>query len=381
MISLQRKSTRLALGAGAVALVALGAWALSRHSTAPLPDKGALQAPATTGNQTLHFAPGAPQLAYLRIEAAVEGPVPLLEPLNGRLAYDENHTARVFAPVQGRVLKVLTEPGTLVKAGQPLVTLDIPDYADLRKAEADLAMKRSAYNRAKALFDGEVLARKDLEGAQNDLQAAAAEADRSRSRLRNVEALPGQAGFALRTPLAGVVTERQATPGSEVRPDSDNPLFVVSDPRHLWAYAELPEKDLAKVHPGQPMAVMVDAYPDQRFQAVVESVGDVLDAQSRRVPVRCAVPNPDRKLKPEMFARLMPVEEGRHLPRVPNAALVTTGLHTYIFVELQPGALQRREVQLAYRGHEASYVEKGLNPGERVVTAGALLLNAELGGN
>lgn len=122
-------------------------------------------------------------------------------------------------------------------------------------------------------------------------------------------------------PLAGVVTERQATPGSEVRPDSDNPLFVVSDPRHLWAYAELPEKDLAKVHPGQPMAVMVDAYPDQRFQAVVESaVGDV-DAQSRRVPVRCAVPNPDRKLKPEMFARLMPVEEGRHLPRVPNAAL------------------------------------------------------------
>lgn len=94
------------------------------------------------------------------------------------MAYDENHTARVFAPVQGRVLKVLTEPGTQVKAGQPLVTLDIPDYADLRKAEADLAMKRSAYNRAKALYDGEVLARKDLEGAQNDLQAAAAEADR-----------------------------------------------------------------------------------------------------------------------------------------------------------------------------------------------------------
>ena len=124
MISLQRKSTRLALGVGAVALLALAAWALSRHSTAPLPDKGALQAPAASGNQTLHFAPGAPQLAYLRIEAAVEGPVPLLEPLNGRLAYDENHTARVFAPVQGRVLKVLTEPGTQVKAGQPLVTLE-----------------------------------------------------------------------------------------------------------------------------------------------------------------------------------------------------------------------------------------------------------------
>ena len=62
MISLQRKSTRLALGVGAVALLALAAWALSRHSTAPLPDKGALQAPAASGNQTLHFAPGAPQV-------------------------------------------------------------------------------------------------------------------------------------------------------------------------------------------------------------------------------------------------------------------------------------------------------------------------------
>ncbi|HET7774897.1 MAG TPA: efflux RND transporter periplasmic adaptor subunit, partial [Azospira sp.] len=180
---------------------------------------------------------------------------------------------------------------------------------------------------------------------------------------------------------AGIVTERQASPGTEVRPDAANPLFVVSDPRQLWVIAELTEKDLGKIEVGQAVAIRVDAYPDRRFPGKVESIGDVLDPQSRRVPVRCAVPNPDRLLKPEMFARIVPENPDRLLPRVPNAALVTDGLHTYLFVETEPGVLARREVTLAFRGHETSYVESGLKPGERVVTAGALLLNAELAGN
>ena len=339
-------------------------------------------APVPQGDgTTLRFADGAPQLAYLHIEAVAAYPVPLLEPLNGRIAYDDNLTARIFSPVAGRILKLPVQAGDSVRVDQPLLFLDVPDYADLRKAESDRRTKQSAYDRAKVLFENEVVARKDFESAENDLRAAEAEVGRAQARMRNLKPVAGQAGLALRTPLAGIVTERQANPGMEVRPDQQNPLFVVSDPSSLWAMAELPEKDLAKLRVGQPVAIEVDAYPQRRFAGKVLAIGDVLDAQTRRVPVRCEVKNAERLLKPEMFARITPETEGRQLPRVPNTALVAEGLHAYLFVEKEHGVVEKREVRLAFRGHEASFVGSGLKAGERVVTTGALLLNAELSGS
>lgn len=343
-------------------------------------------APTQFSNRILRYPAGAPQLAYLRVEQAEASPVPSLEPLHGRIAYDDNVTARVSSPIAGRVVKIGAQAGDKVAAGQPLLWLDSPDYAqalaDLHKAEADLRLKQLALVRAKMLFENEVLARKDFEAAENDVHQSVAEAERARARFHNLN--PGGAGregFALRAPLAGIVTERQANPGSEVRPDAPAPLFVVTDPARLWAIVDLPEKDLGKVRAGQPVSVEVDAYPGERFPAKILAIGDVVDPATRRVVVRCQLSNEKRLLKPEMYARITPSAEGAPLPRVPNPALVTEGLHTYLFIETEPGVLEKRRVVLAFRGQEASYVKEGLAAGERVVTAGALLLNAELAGN
>lgn len=343
-------------------------------------------APAQFSNRILRYPAGAPQLAYLRVEKAEASPVPSLEPLHGRIAYDDNVTARVSSPIAGRVVKIGAQAGDKVAAGQPLLWLDSPDYAqalaDLHKAEADMRLKQLAFGRARTLFENEVLARKDFEAAENDEHQSAAEADRARARFHNLN--PGGAGregFALRAPLAGIVTERQANPGSEVRPDAPAPLFVVTDPARLWAIVDLPEKDLGKVRAGQPVSVEVDAYPGERFPAKILAIGDVVDPATRRVVVRCQLTNDKRLLKLEMYARVTPSSEGAPLPRVPNPALVTDGLHTYLFVETEPGVMEKRRVVLAFRGQEASYVKEGLAAGERVVTTGALLLNAELAGN
>lgn len=340
--------------------------------------------------QKLHFTAGAPQLAYLKIEPVTAEPVPLSEPLNGRLAYDDNVTARVSAAVAGRLVKLVAQAGSSVRQGDLLAEIDAPDFAqavaDTRRAEADLRTKQAAFERAKMLADGGVLAKKDLESAENDHQAAEAEAERARARYRNLDAGHSKRGgvaqqYALRAPLAGIVTERQANPGTEVRPDQANPLFVVSDPTRLWAIAELAEKDLGKVRIGQSVSVLVDAYPEQRFPAKVKAIGDVLDPQTRRVQVRCDLANGKRLLKPEMFARIVPESEGPSRPRLPNAALISEGLHTSVFVETEPGVIEKRRVKLAFRGQNESYVEEGVAAGERVVTVGALLLNAEMAGN
>jgi cobalt-zinc-cadmium efflux system membrane fusion protein len=204
-------------------------------------------------------------------------------------------------------------------------------------------------------------------------------------RLRNLN--PGRAtgsgpAYELRAPFAGVVAERNVNPGSEVRPDAPNPLFVITDPTHLWIIVDVPERDLAAVRVKQNVVIEVDAYPDQRFEGRIAAIGEVLDPSTRRVQVRCVVDNPQRLLKPEMYARVTPLAGTKNrLPRIQNSALLTEGLYSFVFVEKEPGVFERRQVELGLKGRNVSYVRRGLAEGDRVVTIGTLLLNSELSGN
>ncbi|MEY4591136.1 MAG: hypothetical protein RIR18_31 [Pseudomonadota bacterium] len=331
------------------------------------------------GGKTLRFPDDAPQLAYLKISTADLQPVPLVEPFSGHVAYDENRTTRLFAPVAGRIIRVLAEPGDTVAAGQPLLLLDAPDFADLSKAASELKVSQSAYERAKALFEQDVISRRSLEETENQLHQAEAEQQRAHARLRHLQ-LTDQ-GVTLLAPHAGTVMERKATPGMEVSPSGDQALLVLSDPKQVWVIAEVPEQSLNKVAKKQPIQIFVDAYPEQTFNGVIEGVGNVLDPQTRRILLRCSAQNRNGQLKPEMYARIAVVNENHKLPKVNNSALVTEGLKTFVFVEKNPGVLEKTEVELAFRGHDVSFISKGLQGGEHVVFAGALLLNAELAEN
>ena len=175
--------------------------------------------------------------------------------------------------------------------------------------------------------------------------------------------------------------ERKASPGMEVFPSGEQALLVLSDPRQVWVIAEVPEQSLSKVSKKQPIQISVDAYPEKTFTGSIESISNVLDPQTRRILLRCSAQNPIGELKPEMYARIEAVNESYQLPKISNAALVTEGLKTFVFVEKSLGLLEKTEVELAFRGHESSFVSRGLQKGARVVFAGALLLNAELAEN
>jgi cobalt-zinc-cadmium efflux system membrane fusion protein len=263
--------------------------------------------------------------------------------------------------------------------------IDAPDLAaaiaDTRKAEADETRKKLGLERAQKLLEGEVIPRKDFEIAAADLAQAQAETQRARLRLKNLN--PGGGGdgrgLALRSPVAGVVAERRANPSMEVQPGMADPLFVVSDTRRLWVMIDLPERHLAQVKPGLPVAVSVEAYPGETFRATVTRVGQVVNADTRRIQVRCDLANPQGLLKPEMYARVsLLTTEGRNAVRLPNSALVTEGLYTYVFIETRPRVFLKRKVDLAVQDREYAYVRGGVAKGERVVVGGALLLQSEL---
>jgi cobalt-zinc-cadmium efflux system membrane fusion protein len=333
----------------------------------------------------LRYAPDSAQLSAIKVKPVEVFPVPLAEPLNGRVVFNETSTARVSSPISGRVVALKVQAGDTVGAGDALAVLDSPDLAsavaDLRKAEADEARKRSALERARTLYEGEVLAKKELESAQADFVQAGAETRRAALRLRNLAPSGAREDnrYVLRAPISGVIADRQANPGMEVRPDLPNPLYVITDPARLWVLIDLPERDLPKVAPGQPVSVEVDAWPGEQFRARIDRIGMVVDPATRRVPVRCAVANPQGKLKPEMYARVtLLANENLRAIRVPNTALVTEGLYSYVFVERSPGVFARRRVALAVQDRDYSYLESGIDAGARVVVAGSVLLNSEL---
>jgi cobalt-zinc-cadmium efflux system membrane fusion protein len=334
----------------------------------------------------LRFASGAPQLASIKVRPVENVPVPLAEPLNGRIAYDENATVRVNSPIYGRVVKLDAAAGDMVSAGASLLVLDSPDLAqasaDASKARADELRKKQAFDRTKLLFDAGVVARKDLEAAEGDFLQARAETQRAELRLRNLNAKAGaeiDGHFSLRAPLSGVVAERQANPGMEVRPDLPNALFVITDPKRLWVMIDLPERNLAKVQVGHPVSVEVDAYPNEQFRGTIRRIGETVDPTTRRVQVRCTIANPERKLKPEMYARVtLLADENKRAIRVPNSALITEGLYSFVFVEKEAGVFEKRRVKLSIQDRDFSYVESGLEQGARIVAVGPLLLNAEM---
>jgi len=372
---------RRAVTAIAVVVVFVFGWFMlhSSHSDKAVAVQNVVRKP-----NTLTLPPNAPQLAYLKIATVEASDIPALEPLHGRITYDGDVTARITAPIAGRVTIIRAQLGDRVSANQVLAEFDAPEFAqaqaDARKAHADEHFKKAALQRAQLLIDGGVIAQKDYESAVADYEQAQAEAIRADSRLHNL-GVSSAGTFALRSHVSGVVTERNINPGTEIQPDTNAPLFVVSDPSHWWVDIEIPEADLDKVQIGQRVRVQTDADPARDYEARIISIGRVLDPNTRRIQVRCTVDDPNQKLKPEMFVRATPLGGGYTSPRVPNTALITAGLKTFLFVEVNPGEFEKREVTLAFRGRDESYIKTGIADGQRAVIAGALLLNAEMQGD
>jgi cobalt-zinc-cadmium efflux system membrane fusion protein len=380
-----KKVVAVALGV-LVVVAAFIAW--QRYQANAGGDADAEKPSARTSGDTIRFAQDAPQLAFLQIQPVGNYPEPMVDSLNARLAYDDNRTARVYSPIGGRVLKITADVGRNVKAGDELLALDAPDYAqatsDEVKAQADLQRKREANDRAQALLKVNGISLKDAESAEADFRQAEAEAQRAAARLHNLQSMASvtDGKFVLRAPISGTISERQVNLGSEVRTDAASPLFVITEPKKLWALIDLPEIYLDKVRVGQPVSIEVDAYPGEIFKGKVTVIAEALDPVTRRIQVRAEVDNSSNRLRPEMFARATPVADNRHnMPRIPNTALFAQGIHSYVFVEQAPGVLQRRRIELGLQSHDYSYVKEGLQAGDRVVTTGALLLNSELAGN
>jgi membrane fusion protein, heavy metal efflux system len=314
---------------------------------------------------------------------------------SGKVAFDDRRVAHVLSPVTGRVRKILADPGEWVKKGAPLAIIESPDvgnaFADLDKARADLIAAEHDLGRQKELFSAHAASQRDYETAEDNYRKSKAEVERARQKARLFRASSADAvtqEFTLRAPIDGEVVARNVNPGMEVQGQytagSAVELFTVGELDPVWVFADVFEIDLAHVQRGARVDVRVVTYPKKVFTGEVDWISDELDPTARTARVRCSIPNPDRDLKPEMYATVSITIPGPAVPAIPRAAVLRLSDQTVLFVET--GHTPDGRVKFARRvvainddeGADWVPILSGVAPGDRIVTAGAILLSGML---
>jgi cobalt-zinc-cadmium efflux system membrane fusion protein len=395
-----RRAARQMTRGGAAALLAAALGASCTPAAAPALPAAAADAPSARDLVMLDAA--AQQHAGIVVQPARLVAVSAPTEAPALVALDESRTARIGSLVDGSVVQVLVQPGMHVRASQVLANLHShvvhDSWAGYRKAKADerrlvteLRYAVDAQERAERLYADKAIALQELQRARANRVAAVESLDMARTEVRRAEEElehlgitnsddpTGESGeqSAVRSPYAGVVLERLVTPGTAVI--AGTPMFIVSDLSTVWILAEIDEARLGSVRVGDRIAARVAAYPDDVFAGAVTYIGETINPKTRRVTVRCEVPNPDGRLKPEMYASVgIGGGDTQQVVAVPGAAIQTVEGRTTVFVNEADGRFRARAVQVGREQNGLVEVRDGLRAGEPIVTAGAFILKSEL---
>jgi membrane fusion protein, heavy metal efflux system len=305
--------------------------------------------------------------------------------VTGAITYDANRVSHIGPRTEGRIIRMEADIGQQVRGGQVMAILESPAVGQVRaeqgEARALLAIAEENYDRERRLEAQGISSRKELLDAQADLRRAEAALTSATERLRTLGGGEGEGGeFAIASPFAGVVVEREASLG-EIASPADQ-LFTVANLDRLWIELDVYERDLARVGIGQDVDVTVAAYPGRVFAGKIVYLGDVLDPERRTVRARVEVQNPDRALRPGMFANATIRVGGGGSPRpvVPRDAIQEVEGQPSVFVRGDhPGEFRAVPVEVGEAvGDGQVVILSGVEPGEEIVVAGAFMLRSEL---
>ena len=294
---------------------------------------------------------------------------------------DNERQQYAFQQQQAALARTLAQYG----AKDPQHLPDPEDTPDVRRASAELAQARSAFDRAQTLLKRELVAQQTFDDAQAELQTKQAGYEVALQNARNLTASIQAAEATMklserqlrdtdiRAPFDGYVERRLVNLGELVKSQMPVMSIVRLDP--LKVIAEIPERMAPWIDEGRPVELRVDAYPARAFVGKVTRISPAVNTGTRAFPFEAAVPNTDGALKPGTFARVH-VESGKvdEVLTLPYGALQYRYGVNRVFV-VNGDRLEMRELQVGERLGDRIEVTSGVKPGERVVVSDVETLN------
>ena len=346
--------------------------------------------PASPSADPALVVPAEELLAQLKLATVTSQPVAETLRVAGRIDFDEQRLARIGATITGRVTEIEAVLGQTVKKGDVLARLNSSELSTQQlaylKARAVLELNRRNAERAKALFEADVIAAAELQRRQSEYQISVAETRAAADQLQllgvtpaAIERLGKHGAVNSLTPvvatLSGVVVERKLAQGQVVQPA--DALFVVADLSNLWAVAQVPEQQVSQVKAGQSVSIEVPALGNEKLLGKLIYVGQTIDPETRTVLVRTALDNSDGRLKPAMLASMLIEAKPADRLVIPASAVVRENDMDHVFVAEEAGAFRLVRVKLGVEQGGQRVVLSGLKGQERVVVDGAFHLNNE----
>lgn len=181
--------------------------------------------------------------------------------------------------------------------------------------------------------------------------------------------------FTYRSPIDGYVLERNWSEGQGFK--AGDVGFRIADVSTVWMMADVAESDIDGVRPGQSVRVSTRARPGRTFQGKVTVIYPRLQKETRTIPVRVELPNLDTSLLPDMYGDVEIATNNVATLAVPSAAVIDSGDRQVVLVDLGNGRYQPRDVKLGRRGDGYVEVTSGVSEGDRVVSNGNFLIDAE----
>ena len=303
--------------------------------------------------------------------------------LHGRVVTNADQTAPVYPLVGGVVEQVPVQLGDQVAKGQVLALIRSSEVAELqnqhRLAAIELETARQHLAATTSLFADGLASERDLHQAQATRHKADQALLNYAERL-SIYDVSAAGLLPLRTPVAGIITEKNVAPRTQLNQTNQERLFTISGLQQVWVVADVFQADVPAIEVGDTATISTLADPDHPFTGQVDKVFHLLDPKTKTMRVRVRLANAALLLKPGMYARVQVrgQVESQLLPAVPkNSVLFVNGRRVVLVVNEQQ-ELVTRDVQLSATSGELRCVTSGLRPGERVATRNPLLLYQEL---
>ncbi len=310
--------------------------------------------------------------------------------VHGRIETQNLRSTKVNSPITGRVSDLFVNLGDVVKKGQILAKINSVELIQMQlaliKSTQLIELKTKAIERAKLLFEADVISQAEMLRIKNELDAVQADYKASRSQLivlgMNEKALEkleasGQINSSrdIVSQFDGIIIFLSISLGQIVNPQ-DN-LFHIADLSKLWAVADIPEQQSTFIQKEDSVIIEIPALENKKIDAKVIFKGSIVDSETRTVMVRAEMDNQDYSLKPNMLISMFIQSKKLSSLAVPVSSVVRENDQDYIFVQNTSETYRLREVKLGHKDGNLITVLSGIAEGETIISAGAFHLNSD----
>lgn len=290
-----------------------------------------------------------------------------------------NHYAEIASPFSGRITKSFIQLGQHISAGSPLFEILSSDYFSVQKdytdALNDVQLAEKNYRRQQDLVKHGVGIQKELDEAETDFKNKKTSLSNASSALKVYNSKGGGIGSPLivRAPISGEIISNKIVNGQYLKGDAD-PVMIIAELSKVWISGDVKEKDIRFVNTGDQVSVKVSAYPDRNITGKVYHINEIVDEDTRSIKVLIECDNPDRKLKPGMYATVNFSTTPEKTVMIPITALMQQDNAQYVWVKTGKNQFIKRSVTTGETDQKTVRITSGLKPGETIMTEGGIYM-------